>query len=212
MLSAVWFYYLVTLTPVMGQFGAQPIANHYTYLPSLGPSILIGIGAATLLGKYLRKQHRFIIVTVLFFLICMLLIGTTRHVSIWKDSVTLWSYEIKLLPKTSHKPYFYRGTAYYRSGDYWHAIEDFNKAIALDPKWALAYYNRGIIYGRLGYYQSAINDFNKVIEINPQYSEAYYNLGNIYSLLGEMEKASANYQKATDLEFTNLEQKRRKAF
>ncbi len=46
---AVWFYYLVVLTPVSGivKFGFQAKADRYTYLPCLGFAVLAGAGFIT---------------------------------------------------------------------------------------------------------------------------------------------------------------------
>jgi hypothetical protein len=48
LLPAAWSYYVVTLLPVLGiiQVGGQEMADRYTYLPSLGPFVLVGTGAA----------------------------------------------------------------------------------------------------------------------------------------------------------------------
>ena len=60
------------------------------------------------------------------------------------------------------------------------AIEDFNKAIQLNPDHALAYANRGVAYYYKGDYDCAIEDFNKVIQLNPDYALAYNNRGGAY--------------------------------
>jgi hypothetical protein len=50
---SVWFYYVVTLIPVIGivQVGSQPMADRYTYLPSLGPFLIAGLITAGLYEK-----------------------------------------------------------------------------------------------------------------------------------------------------------------
>ncbi len=44
---SLWSFYLITLLPVIGivQVGSQSMADRYTYLPSLGPFLLIGIAS-----------------------------------------------------------------------------------------------------------------------------------------------------------------------
>ena len=46
-----WSYYVITLLPVLGiiQIGGQAAADRYTYLPSLGIFILMGVGIAWIL-------------------------------------------------------------------------------------------------------------------------------------------------------------------
>ena len=45
---SVWGFYIVTLIPVLGilQVGGQSMADRYTYLPSLGPFLVMGLIAA----------------------------------------------------------------------------------------------------------------------------------------------------------------------
>ena len=52
------------------------------------------------------------------------------------------------------------------------SIEDFDKAIELDPNLAWAYSNRGFSYHELGQYQRSIDDYDKAIELDPNDAEA----------------------------------------
>ena len=52
-------------------------------------------------------------------------------------------------------------------GNLHESIEDYNKAIELNPKLENAYYGRGYAKHDLGNYQGAIEDYNKVIELKP---------------------------------------------
>ena len=57
--------------------------------------------------------------------------------------------------------YFDRALNYERVDDYENAIQDYDRAIQLDPSYASAYYNRGYSYYKLGQYQPAIQDYDK---------------------------------------------------
>ena len=48
------------------------------------------------------------------------------------------------------------------------AVQDYNKAIQLDPNCLEAYFLRGQTYERKGEYDKAIQDLNKVIELKPE--------------------------------------------
>ena len=47
------------------------------------------------------------------------------------------------------------------------AVEDYTKAIEIDPNYHFAYFNRARVKSELGDYQGAIDDYSKIIEINP---------------------------------------------
>lgn len=57
-----------------------------------------------------------------------------------------------------------RGCLYYERS-YGNAMEDFNKAITLDPNLAKNYKNRGLVYKQLGDMGKAISDFQKVCDM-----------------------------------------------
>lgn len=58
-----------------------------------------------------------------------------------------------------HVVYTRRGNAYAKSGEHNKAIGEYNNALTIDPRYALAYYNRGITYWNLNDREKAINDF-----------------------------------------------------
>src|ERR1700682_198208 len=60
--------------------------------------------------------------------------------------------------------YIGRGQHYYEKDDYDRAIEDFNRAIPLKPKWIqLAYGNRGNAYAMKNQDESAIDSYDTAI-------------------------------------------------
>jgi tetratricopeptide (TPR) repeat protein len=80
------------------------------------------------------------------------------------------------------------------------ALEDFNRAIKIDPKIAAGYLGRANTLNNLGRYQEALKDYDKAIEIDPKLANAYVNRGSAYSHLGQYEKAIADYEKGLELD------------
>ena len=77
--------------------------------------------------------------------------------------------------KANTKEYFFLGEDCFLQRDYDCAIENYTKAIKLNPKSANAYNNRGISYLNKNEYFPAIDDFSKAIEINPNNVIFYQN-------------------------------------
>jgi len=92
-----------------------------------------------------------------------------------------------------------RGIAYAKLNKYEQAIEDFSKAIELDPDFAEAYNNRGLSYAELNEHEQAIKDYDKAIELNPNYAVAYNNRGNAYAKLNKYKQAIEDYDRAIKL-------------
>ena len=95
--------------------------------------------------------------------------------------------------------YLKNGNERYDKGDYQWAIEDFNKAIELNPKNSEAYRGRGLAKGKLKNYWGALEDCNKAIELNPKDSVAYLYRGVAKSYLNDYRDAIEDYSKAIEL-------------
>lgn len=203
--SVIWLYYVATLIPVIGilQVGNQAAADRYTYLPSLGPFLLVGVGVGTAFERCPRCRKA---IAVFLLLLSGLLINkTVTQTTLWKDSITLWSYEIKLFPRVEIA-YNSRGIAYSKLGDYLAAVIDYTKAIEINPGYAEAYFNRGnASYIGLGNYMQAIMDYTKAIEIDSEYAVAYSNRGSAYTKLGNYAQAIVNYNMAVKLNPRDVE-------
>jgi len=90
--------------------------------------------------------------------------------------------------------------------EYEKAIEDFTKAIDLDPKDAGAYYYRGVCYYKMngnysnaGEYDKSISDFAKAIELDPRNALAYNKRGASYYKKDEFDKAISDCTRAIEL-------------
>ena len=94
---------------------------------------------------------------------------------------------------------FNSGVDKYEQGDYQGAIADYNKALEIKPKNAIAYYNRGVVMGKLKEFKGAIADYTNAIEINPQYAGAYLNRGITRELVNDLQGACDDWRKAVDL-------------
>lgn len=80
------------------------------------------------------------------------------------------------------------------------AIEEYTKAIELEPDLAPAYSNRGTVYEELGQYKKAIEDFTKAIELNPDNAFAYCNRGIAYGTLKQYKKAIEDYTQSITID------------
>lgn len=199
-LYSVWLYYIFTLIPVFGVLGNAPqsMADRYSYLPSLGPFLLIGLTVVTLYERTITK-YRLVVMALLLLSSSLLLNNTIRKISAWQDTVALWSSEIKVYPNSAFSAYNDRGDAYILSNNYIQALKDFNKSIEINPLYMNAYNNRANVYTKLGNYSSAIKDFDKCIEFNPGDFISYYNRGSLYLTLAQYPQAISDYNTAIEL-------------
>ena len=74
--------------------------------------------------------------------------------------------------------------------DYNSAINDFHRAIKINPNNVDAYNNRGVAYMRQGQRDCAIEDYNRAIELN--YVLAYFNRAEALLYLRKWERAKSD--------------------
>jgi tetratricopeptide (TPR) repeat protein len=84
------------------------------------------------------------------------------------------------------------GHSLYRKKIYRKALQEFGKAIELDPDNYRAYFWRGRVHIKTNRLKESTADFQMVIKLRPDYAEAYDNLGWVYMQLEEYDK-SVNY-------------------
>ena len=80
------------------------------------------------------------------------------------------------------------------------AIEDYTRAINLDPKYINAYVERSFLYGLNGKYSKAISDANVAIKLNPKNPIPYRIRGDWNLKLANYDNALKDYNKAIILE------------
>jgi tetratricopeptide (TPR) repeat protein len=79
------------------------------------------------------------------------------------------------------------------------AIDQFTKAIELDPDFDKAYIQRAIAYSKLEDYKKAAQDFDRAIVFNEKDGELYYLSGSCYYQLEEYQIALDRFTNAIDL-------------
>jgi len=82
-------------------------------------------------------------------------------------------------PGADAKSYVDFGISNGAKGDLEGAIEAFDDAIRIDPKYAPAYYNRGFACALQDKTDEAISCYDKAIALNPNYKEAYFQRGRM---------------------------------
>ena len=91
------------------------------------------------------------------------------------------------------------GMAELQRGNAGKALESFNRALRLAPKFSDALNNRGAAYMQLAQYSLAESDYLSVLSDNTyaNRSGVYYNLGSLYFVRGNLAAAEENLRRAT---------------
>lgn len=132
-----WFWYVVTLLPVIGilQVGDQAMADRYTYIPYIGLFVVIAWGVPDLMQRLGARKSRgrrtFMAVTAV---IVVLVLGSSAYcqVGYWRDSLTLFSHAAKVT-KNNAFVHFCLGMFLDRKGKLLEATDEYRQTLRLDP-------------------------------------------------------------------------------
>jgi tetratricopeptide (TPR) repeat protein len=119
-----------------------------------------------------------------------------RSVSILLIALALdgaWAQTGKPAPLNEADDYLRKGIAAQQRSDLREAIDDYRKALAIDPKLAEARANLGAALSAAGQFDAAIAEDTKALEAAPDKTGVRMNLGLAYYKKGDMEGAHAAF-------------------
>ncbi|NTW33921.1 MAG: tetratricopeptide repeat protein [Bacteroidetes bacterium] len=187
--GTIFFLIAISVMLQIVSVGSALVSERYTYISYIG---FFYIAGQWISGT--GKKQRKIVIGLFSLYMIIFSVQTWNRIDVWKDGNVLFTDVIKKYPDAFHA-YLMRGNYKHGTDDIEGAMEDYTKAIQLNPQYADTYYNRGVGYDRVGNIKLAMQDYNKAILLNPEYSDAYYNRGVAYDGLGDMKSAISDYNK-----------------
>ena len=203
-----WFWYLVTLAPVIGivQVGEQGHADRYTYLPYIG-LFLLAVWLVADVTTVPQSRSRFAtagaIVSIVA-LACAAFIQT----SYWRNSETLWTHALAV---TCDNDVAYNNLGYLcvDRDELDKAISHFEAALKIrsgkrDPHYdvgsAFIQINLANALARKGQSDEAMVHYDEAIRLQPYYADAYCNRGSVLFAKGRIDEAVADWEKTLQIQ------------
>ena len=184
-----WFF--ICLIPVSNVLLAinSLLAERWLRLPSIGLFFL----AAVVINSILLKlhQHKFFKKVFIFLLLIYFItlsIITIKTNTLWKDSITHYTYLLNYYPDGTIIQNNL-GMVYNEKGDYEQAEKILKEVINVEPSFPLAYRNLAYTYTKTGREELAIENYRTAIKLNPKNILAYGSLVDIYTKNEEYKKA-----------------------
>jgi len=190
--------------------GSAIMADRYSYIPSIGFFLILGLGVKWILEK--KDNLKPLIFGGLGLYTLVMCYFTFSQSQIWKNSITLWEKTVKISPKAIVAWNNYgsakdalgtekekEGNTEARNSLKEEAIFCFTQAIALKPDYYHAVYNRGTAKKDLNRFKEAVDDFNEAIRVNPNFGEAFHNRGISRESLGDVKGALADYNRGIEI-------------
>jgi protein O-mannosyl-transferase len=172
--------YVATLLPVLGIFqnGPQAAADRYTYLACLGWAVILGGLAAR------RWPGRDVTRVALSIWVLAMLPLTWQQVTVWHDSVSLWSHAIALAPQ-SRAAHFNLAGAHEEAGRYAAAVAEYENVARLSNRFKGRWYiTIGWNYEKAKVDRLALAAFRTALSLEPGLTDACEGVIRIADRLG----------------------------
>ncbi|MCU0238424.1 MAG: tetratricopeptide repeat protein [Pyrinomonadaceae bacterium] len=101
--------------------------------------------------------------------------------------------------KGIEETYQLRGTAYYFLNLTDKALENFEKAISINPNHAESYHGRANVLSDKGENEKALADYNKANQLKPHLTVVYVDRAVLYFTVGKFNEALSDYDKAIQM-------------
>jgi tetratricopeptide (TPR) repeat protein len=194
-----WFWFLVTLLPVIGliQVGLQSMADRYTYIPLTGLFIMAAWGVPNLTKGL---QHREGILSLLAGGVIITSASLTwQQLGYWRDGISLFRHALQCTAG-NYAAHNQLGNVIASKGDLDAAIKEYQEALRLDPNFSGAHYNLGRALASEGNLDAAIKEYQEALRLDPNFSGAHNNLGVALAIKGDQNAAIKEYREALHLE------------
>jgi tetratricopeptide (TPR) repeat protein len=202
----LWFSYLIGLAPVLGLFMSfrHAAADRYTYLPTLGLWLLVGLAVARvwqLSGRLSRGAvpAKAGIIVVVAAIGSALAIHTHSQIGVWRNSETLWNY---VLTRAEHVPalaFYATGKELEKKGDLDQAFTYYEIAQALDPPNPHYASELANVISKKGDRETALKMFKEILERYPDIVGHHRNVGRMYVLLERYDEAIPHLERALQM-------------
>lgn len=120
----------------------------------------------------------------------------TRQLGDPAKALELFDKLLTMLKEPTDRAYNFRGHTKLDLKDYQGAIEDFTKALEINPKVGGALWGRGLSRKELGDYDGAIKDFTEMIALYPKEVYGYEGRAESYKKKGDLINALKDFQQA----------------
>ena len=198
-----WFWYLVTLIPVIGlvQVGKQAMADRYTYVPLIGLFIMIAWGVPDLIAAVPKRSANLSKLAAALAVVVLLGLAVTTYfqVGYWRDTITLFEHAVNVTDG-NYLAHNSLGTAYQEANDSARALEHYREAVSLRPGFADARYNLGVALAKAGNPEEAVEHYQAALASLPDNPSVRFNLGCALAETGHLDEAIEQFTEVIRLD------------
>lgn len=193
-----WLWFLGTLVPVIGlvQVGEQALADRYTYFPAIGIFIVLAFAGRELAGRFPSAKK--IIGAAAALAVAACATATERQLQYWRSDEALFAHAVAAT-KNNEIAHLNLGVAYEKQGRLQDAMQEYQTALALNPRRAHTHNNIADLLAETGQTDQALTEYQNALRLDPGAVEAHLNLGTLLVKLGRYGDAFEQFDLAAKL-------------
>lgn len=188
-------FFLVTLIPVYDLIPlANPFAERYLYLPSVGFAVFMGLALHLFIKRLTLRTRTIFSVLILLPLLIIIIysFGVVKRNQIWKNDYSLWSDTVIKVPNSA-RAHYNLGLAFVSRSQLDEAMNEFLIASTLNQYDGKAHNNLGNIYFVKNRLEEAKKEYLLALELDPNNAEAHNSLGYVYFIHDRLDMAIKEY-------------------
>jgi tetratricopeptide (TPR) repeat protein len=189
-----WFWFIGMLIPVIGvvHAGSQAYADRYSYLPSIGLSIVLFWPISQLVS--IRPRAVLPVVAIATVAMAALITITQTQVGFWQNTEVLYQRAVAVVPN-NREAIVHCGGHFEEIGLLDKAIVCYQKALAIDEE-GFSLFHLGRIYVRKNNLNAAQKCFERALDFAPDRPEINRWLGRLWDKRNESAKALECFRRA----------------
>ena len=194
-----WLWFLGMLVPVLGilQVGGQALADRYTYLPSIGIFIMIAWIPQSLPWRVFHRE--FLLASGFTVILLSLSSITWLQIGYWKDTETLFQ-RTAAVTVNNYLAHCLMGDALASQNQLTRAVTEYEKALAIFPRYAEAHHQLGMVLAKQGCLKEAVAHYEEALRAKPKYALAHVSIAGVMAEQGNLDEAISHYLEALYLE------------
>ena len=160
------------------------LVEHRMYLPSVGAFLVY---AYIVMSAFAQLNTKLPVIVIITHVIVLSFLTFSRN-RVWESEFSLWSDAVAKAPQKA-RPHANLGVTYKIRGDTTKALEEYNKAIQLNPAHIKSYLNSAAIFINAKEPDKAFEIYQKGLEKNPHNETLLLELSKFYAANGKTEEA-----------------------
>jgi protein O-mannosyl-transferase len=213
-LAVGWFWYLITLLPVIGiiQVGAQARADRYMYIPMTGLAIMLAWGFANAIKRWPRAKTAVVTLAAGACGCCAFL--TFRQVQYWENSESIFQHALEVTQANYVAHHNYGLAIADQPGRLPEAISHYQAALRIQPESVEARTDLATALAKNGHFEEALAEYETALRIAPdcalcrnnfdaarkQWADQLFQTGVASAKSGQTQAAIESFQAALKLE------------